>query len=156
RGHNRSMQLVEILDNIGNTRAFLRGRSAPGARDAGLLHAAGVHVHIAKQQMVLDGSLPSRITATVLGLAAEIEREFIALRTREALAKRKAEGKPLGRPRSQPAARLKMDVQEALIRGSLAKGISKLAIAKLVECSPTPLYAWLARRNLRPRRGTAA
>src|SRR5919198_5559025 len=37
----------------------------------------GVHVHIAMQQMVLDGSLPSRITATVLGLAAEIEREFI-------------------------------------------------------------------------------
>jgi DNA invertase Pin-like site-specific DNA recombinase len=54
----------------------------------------GVHVHIAKQQMVLDGSLPSRITATVLGLAAEIEREFIALRTREALAKRRADGKP--------------------------------------------------------------
>src|SRR5215831_13818862 len=51
----------------------------------------GVHVHIAKQQMVLDGSLPSRITATVLGLAAEIERECIALRTREALAKRRAD-----------------------------------------------------------------
>ena len=50
-----------------------------------------VHVHIAKEQMVLDGLLPSRITATVLGLAAEIEREFLALRTREALAKRRAE-----------------------------------------------------------------
>jgi hypothetical protein len=32
----------------------------------------GIFVHIAKQQMVLDDSLPSRITATVLGLAAEI------------------------------------------------------------------------------------
>ena len=32
-------------------------------------------VHIAKQPMVLDGSMQSRITATVLGLAAEIERE---------------------------------------------------------------------------------
>ena len=116
----------------------------------------GVHVHIAKQRMVLDGSMPSRITATVLGLAAEIEREFIALRTREALAKRKAEGKPLGRPKGKPAARLKLDAQEALIQGYLAKGISKLAIAKLVECSPTTLYAWLARRHLRPRRDTAA
>ena len=36
-------------------------------------------VHIAKQQMVLDDKLPSRITATVLGLAAEIERELINL-----------------------------------------------------------------------------
>ena len=42
-----------------------------------------------------------------------------------------------------------------LIRGYLAKGINKLAIAKLVECSPTTLYAWLARRNLRPRRSAA-
>ena len=91
--------------------------------------------------MVLDGSIPSRITAMVLGLAAEIEREFIALRTREALAKRRSEGKPLGRPKGKPAARLKLDAREALIRRYLAKGISKLAIAKLVECSPTTLYA---------------
>ena len=57
-----------------------------------------ISVHIAKQQMVLDDSMQSRITSTVLGLAAEIEREFISLRTTEALALRKAEGKPLGRP----------------------------------------------------------
>ena len=37
-------------------------------------------VHVAKQQMVLDDNLPSRITATVLGLAAEIERELISMR----------------------------------------------------------------------------
>jgi Resolvase, N terminal domain len=36
----------------------------------------GVSVHIVKQQLVLDGSIQSRITATVLGLAAEIEREL--------------------------------------------------------------------------------
>ena len=54
---------------------------------------------VAKQQMLLDGSLPNRITATVLGLEAEIEREFIVVRTREALAKRRAEGKPLGAPK---------------------------------------------------------
>jgi DNA invertase Pin-like site-specific DNA recombinase len=49
--------------------------------------------------MILDGLLNSRMTATILGLAAEIERELIEARTREALAKRRAEGKPLGRPR---------------------------------------------------------
>jgi hypothetical protein len=31
--------------------------------------------------MVMDGSLNSKITAVVLGLAAEIEREFISART---------------------------------------------------------------------------
>ena len=41
-----------------------------------------IYVYIAKQKMALDGSMQSRITATVLGLAAEIEREFISLRTK--------------------------------------------------------------------------
>src|SRR6266487_5869048 len=52
-----------------------------------------LHIHLAKQRMILDGALHSRIAATVLGLAAEIERELIAARTREALAK----GKPKAR-----------------------------------------------------------
>ena len=37
----------------------------------------------------MDGSMQSKITATILGLAAQIEREFISSRTKEALAKRK-------------------------------------------------------------------
>jgi DNA invertase Pin-like site-specific DNA recombinase len=82
----------------------------------------GISVHIAKQQMVLDDSMPSRITATVLGLAAEIEREFISLRTTEALAKCKADGKILGRPQGAQSAKLKLDAKEKEIRMYLAKG----------------------------------
>ena len=66
-----------------------------------LLQAAaerGVTVHIAKNRMVLDQSLPATITATILGLAAQIEREFISARTKEALKRRKAAGLPVGRP----------------------------------------------------------
>lgn len=51
--------------------------------------AKGIDVYIAKQNMQLDGSMQAKITATVLGLAAEIEREFISMRTKEALAARK-------------------------------------------------------------------
>ena len=109
----------------------------------------GIRVHIAKQQMVLDESLPSRITATVLGLAAEIERELISLRTKEALAKCKAEGKSVGRPKGKRSARLKLDAFEAEIRKYLDKGISKRSIAKLLDCSPSTLYDWLDRRQLR-------
>ncbi len=110
-----------------------------------------INVHIAKQGMVLDGSMQSRITATVLGLAAEIERELIVLRTTEALAKRKAEGKTLGRPKGRQSTRLKLDAKELEIRSYLAKGISKRSIAKLVDCSPSTLYDWLERRHLHPR-----
>ena len=112
--------------------------------------ARGISVHIAKQAMVFDESLPSRIAATVMGLAAEIERELISLRTTEALAKKKAEGEAVrGRPKGRLSQTLKLDAKEAEIRDYLAKGISKLSIAKLVECSPTTLYDWLERRQLR-------
>ena len=108
----------------------------------------GITVHIAKQQMVLDSSMQSRITATVWGLAAEIEREFISLRTTEALAKRKSEGKSLGRPKGSQSQHLKLDEKEREIRDYLAKGISKRSIAKLVDCAPSTLYDWLKRRQI--------
>ena len=38
----------------------------------------GLTVHIAKNHMVLDQSLPATITATILGLAAQIERELLS------------------------------------------------------------------------------
>jgi DNA invertase Pin-like site-specific DNA recombinase len=105
-------------------------------------------VHIAKQQMVLDDNLPSRITATVLGLAAEIERELISMRTKEALAKRKASGQPLGRPKGRQSAKLKLDPRKPEIQMYLDKGISKRSIAKLVDCAPSTLYYWLERNQL--------
>ena len=98
--------------------------------------------------MVLDESMPSRITATVLGLAAEIERELISLRTTEALAKRKAAGKPLGRPKGRQSAKLKLDARKEEIQMYLDKGISKRSIAKLVDCAPSTLYYWLERHQL--------
>lgn len=110
--------------------------------------ARGISVHIAKQNMRLDDSMQSRITATVLGLAAEIEREFISIRTKEALAKVKAAGVQLGRPKG-PAAHVRLDDHEKQIREYLAKGINKRDIARLIECSPSTLYDWLKRRNIK-------
>ena len=107
-----------------------------------------VGVHIVKNRMVMDGSLPSRITATVLGLAAEIEREFISARTVEALVRRKAQGLPLGRPKGAKAKKVKLDEHRETIISYLKKGVSKLSIAKIIECSPSTLYAWIDRNRL--------
>jgi len=57
-----------------------------------------ISIHIAKNNIVMDGSMQSTITATILGLAAQIEREFISTRTKESLQKLKQEGVKLGRP----------------------------------------------------------
>jgi len=49
-------------------------------------------VRIIKGQFTIDGILQSTVLVTAFGLAAEIEREFISQRTKEALARRKSEG----------------------------------------------------------------
>src|SRR5919108_2153855 len=81
-----------------------------------------ISVHIVKNRLVMDDSLPSRITATVLGLAAEIEREFISARTVEALARRKAQGLPLGRPKGAKTKKVKLDEHRETIVSYLKKG----------------------------------
>lgn len=107
----------------------------------------GVSVHIAKNRMIMDGSMQSTITATILGLAAQIEREFISARTKEALSKSKMDGIKLGRPKGQ-ADLLKLDIFHDEITGYLKKEINKRSIAKLIECSPSTLYKWLKRRHI--------
>ena len=106
----------------------------------------GISVHVVKSRLVLDGSLSSKITATVLALAGEIEREFIGARTKEALRQRKAAGQQLGRTPGQ-AERLGLDEKAAEIDKYLAIGLNKRAIAKLCKCSPNTLYVWLQRRR---------
>ena len=105
--------------------------------------------------MRFDDSLNSKITATVLGLAAEIEREFISMRTKETLAKRKADGKTLGRPKGK-AETVKLDARREEIMRYLKKDISKRSIAKLVDCSKSTLYNWLEREGLNKKKPKTA
>lgn len=49
----------------------------------------GISVHIAKNRMVMDGSMQSTITATILGLVAQIEREFIVITHQRSITKKK-------------------------------------------------------------------
>lgn len=107
-----------------------------------------ITVHVAKNNMVMDGSMNAKITAVILGLAAEIEREFISLRTTEALAKRRAEGKPLGRPKGVPNPVKKLDKHKKDIKAWLDKGVHKISIARMLDCSPNTLYLWLEANGL--------
>lgn len=51
---------------------------------------AGITVHISRTGTRIDAGINGKIMATVFGLAADIEREFIITRTRDALAERQA------------------------------------------------------------------
>lgn len=108
-----------------------------------------VSIIVVKNGLKFDNSMQSKITATILGLAAEIERDFISMRTKEALAKLKSSGKILGRPVGAKAKSYKLDEQKSEIERYRKLGINSTSIAKLVGVSRPTLRAWLARGNSR-------
>jgi DNA invertase Pin-like site-specific DNA recombinase len=108
--------------------------------------SAEVAIHVVKNAMVMNGSMQSKIYATIFGLAAEIERDFISQRTREGLARCKADGIVLGRPHGV-AKKLALDVQAKKIDEYLELKLNKRALAKLLDVSPNTLYEWLRRRR---------
>lgn len=59
----------------------------------------GIAIHTIKDNFDLSDSINSKIIAFAFALAAEIERNLISQRTREALALRKINGIKLGRPK---------------------------------------------------------
>lgn len=103
-------------------------------------------VHVVKSRLIMDGTMQSRIIATVLGLAAEIEREFISSRTTEALARRRAAGLPMGRPAGE-AKTLKLDAAAGELDKWHNKKLGWASMAKLAGCSRSTLYAWASRRR---------
>lgn len=104
--------------------------------------AAGVEVVAVKSGITLDRTMSSKIVVAVLALAAEIERDLIRERTKAALAARRAAGLPLGR---QPGARIakRLTPKADEIRTLLAAKVPKRAIARVLGCSPSTLYAYL-------------
>ena len=105
-----------------------------------------IHLHVVKDGFILDGSIQATVMATLFGLAAQIERHFISVRTKEALQKKKAAGAHLGRPEG-PAKSLRLDAHAAKIDEYLSKKINKRTIAKLLDVSPNTLYNWLKSRT---------
>jgi len=111
-----------------------------------ILMETGVRVYTCKERFELDDSINSKVLAFAFSLAAEIERQMISQRTREALARLKSEGKKLGRPKGSLSGS-KLDGRADEIREMLAKGVSKASAARLLGVSRGTLYAWLASRG---------
>ena len=93
------------------------------------LSQKGVLLYSIKDNFELSDSLNSKIIAFAFSLAAEIERNLISQRTREALAAKKQAGIKLGRPVGKSRERLRFEEKLPYIRSSLDKGatIGKLA-----------------------------
>jgi len=106
----------------------------------------GIHIYAVKGNWQLDSSIQSKIVAMAFSMAAEIERDLISQRTREALAARKKAGVKLGRPRG--VGKSKLDPYRPEIEALLANGSTQKFIAKRYGTTEANLSRWLKRHRL--------
>lgn len=91
-----------------------------------------IQVFTIKERYELGNNINSKVLAFAFGLSAEIERNLISQRTKEALARRKAEGVVLGRPKGRKSDKLKLTGKEDEIRSLLSKRVSYSAIGRIM------------------------
>ena len=105
-------------------------------------------ISVKENLRIMDGKqdLQAKITVAMFGLFAEVERELISQRTKEGIAKARASGKRIGRPKGK--GKSKLDGREAEIVAYLDKKITKASIAKLIEVAPNTLNSFIKSRQL--------
>ena len=80
-----------------------------------------------------EDSISATVTSTIFALVAQIERELISMRTKEALHARKIAGVKLGRPKGKGKSKLD-DHREDILK-LLSLKVPKTIIAKQFDCS---------------------
>ena len=92
----------------------------------------GINIYTVKERYRFDDSINSKILCFAFGLVAEIERNLISQRTKEALARLKAEGKHIGRVKGSPTNPkfFRLYRHDAYIRRAIARGMRQCEIIR--------------------------
>jgi DNA invertase Pin-like site-specific DNA recombinase len=108
-----------------------------------------IKVITTKEGHEFGNNINSKVLAFAFGLSAEIERNLISQRTKEALARKKKEGKKLGRPKGSLAKTTKLTGKEDFIREMLEKKISVSAIARILGVHRLTVRNFIETRKLK-------
>jgi len=103
----------------------------------------GVEIYCVKENLIVSNDIQGKLMVVAFGVSAEIERDLISMRTKEALSIRKANGVILGRPKgsSKKQDGLKKCKDDILSR--IQKGDTIAAIARDNSVARGTVYAFL-------------
>jgi DNA invertase Pin-like site-specific DNA recombinase len=157
RKTSKQRRIDELLENLIEADTLIvtelsrLGRST--AEVIGLINGLiqrNIRIIIIKQGMDFKKQdMQSKVMVTLFSLFSELERDLISLRTKEALAGRKAQGQILGKPKGT-IQKSKFDVDVDKIKELLALGLSVRKIANLLGYSNhISLNTYVKKRKLR-------
>ena len=101
-----------------------------------------------KEGFRLGDDIQTKVLAFAFGLAAEIERNMISQRTREALERKKEQGVKLGRPKGALGKNNKLNGMEETVRLLLEKGNSYESVARVLDVNRTTLTRFCKAKNI--------
>lgn len=104
---------------------------------------AGVQVWTIKDNYRLGADIQSKVLAFAFGLSAEIERNLISQRTKEALLRLKSEGRILGHPKGKRNSKYKLSGREEEITALWQENISKMEIARILNVNRMTLARFM-------------
>ena len=102
-----------------------------------------------KEGIQLNGrtDIRNKVMLTMFSLFAEIERDLISERTKEGLARARAQGKLLGRPKGT-LGKSKLDGKEKEIKDYMAKGVNRTNIARIYGVAVPTMNNFIRTRGL--------
>jgi len=106
----------------------------------------GVRIWTIKDDYRLGDNIQSKVLAFAFGLSAEIERDLVSQRTKEALARKRAEGVVLGRPLGKKSSHVKLSGHEKEIQILLDNHTSKSAIGRIFGVNRLTVNSFLRER----------
>lgn len=109
----------------------------------------GICIYTIKDNFELCDSINSKIIAFAFALAAEIERNLISQRTKEALAQKKLAGVKLGRPSGSSKKKKAVASMQNEIRSMIQDGVPMQLIAKRYEIHRNTLRKYIDELDLR-------
>jgi DNA invertase Pin-like site-specific DNA recombinase len=99
-----------------------------------------------KDNYRLGEDIQSKVLAFAFGLSAEIERNLISQRTKEALARKRSEGIILGRPKGKKSKNVKLSGHETEILALLSQSVSKCQIARIFGVNRMTVASFIKNR----------